>query len=82
MVGMAEPSVDMDMLIVHTHTHTHTHTPQLKIVAHLVEAVNFLSGPLPYVWCHITMKWNVLSASLNKLFFPSFTNDNAESLIG
>ena len=32
---------------------------------------HYLSGPLPYVQRHITVKENVLSASLNKTF-PSF----------
>ena len=32
---------------------------------------HYLSGPLPYVRRHITIKQNVLSASLNKTF-PSF----------
>ena len=44
----------------------------MERVAH-VAAVGFLScylsGPLPYVWCHITI--NVLSVLLNKTF-PSF----------
>ena len=29
---------------------------------------HYLSGPLPYVPRHITVKWNVLSVSLNKTF--------------
>ena len=28
----------------------------------------YLNDPLPYVWCHITVNKNVLSASLNKTF--------------
>ena len=33
----------------------------------------YLNGPLPYVRCHITVKWNVLSASLNKTFHSFIT---------
>ena len=32
---------------------------------------HYLTGPLPYVRRHITVNYNVLSASLNKTF-PSF----------
>ena len=35
---------------------------------------HYMSGPLPYVRLHITIKKNVLSASLNKTF-PSFLPD-------
>ena len=48
---------------------------QKFIYIHLTAETGFLSrylnGPLPYVWRHITITKNVVSASLNKTF-PSF----------